>query len=475
MRAYFPRYNRTWQPGSDPFPVDIESLDQEGRGVARRDGKAMFVEGALTGERVDVVILKDKPSYAIARIAGVRKSSAARVTPRCPHFGVCGGCTLQHAHPAMQIAAKQRALEDALARIGRVRPEVMLPPIEGPAWHYRYRARMSVRHVAKKGGVLVGFHERKSSFVADMTECHVVPPKLSALLVPLRELVAMLSVRDRLPQIEVAIGEHDNGLVYALVLRILAPLTAEDEALLLSFADAHGVEFWLQTGGPATVVPLAKRHAARLCAAGVRDHDAVRTDRVHAGQLRRQSRARAARGRPARAGAGRADRGLLLRPRQLHAADRAPGRARHRRRRQRRARAARRGERRTQRPCRSRPFRHRQSFAPTPESLAALGRLDRALDRSAARGRGGARQGLAAEGGARRLAADRLRELRAGNARARRLGARARARLSAGGGGRGQHVSAHGARGVDRALRNKNGAPKRPVWCRSLRLSLGCP
>jgi 23S rRNA (uracil1939-C5)-methyltransferase len=244
--------------GLDPFPVDIESLDQEGRGVAHLNGKAMFVEGALTGERVDVVTLKDKPSYGIARVAGVRKSSAARVTPRCPHFGVCGGCTLQHAHPALQIAAKQRALEDALARIGRLRPEVMLPPIEGPAWHYRFRARLSVRHVPKKGGVLIGFHERKSSFVADMTECHVVPPKLSALLVPLRELVAAMSVRDRLPQIEVAIGEHEAGRVYVLVLRILAPLSADDELRLLSFADNHGVEFWLQTGGPATVAPLAR-------------------------------------------------------------------------------------------------------------------------------------------------------------------------------------------------------------------------
>jgi len=237
--------------------VTIESLDQEGRGVAHVEGKATFVEGALPGERVDLITVKDKPSYALARVSAVRKASASRVTPRCPHFGVCGGCTLQHAHPALQMAAKQRALEDALARIGKVRPEVMLPPIEGPAWEYRYRARLSVRHVVKKGGVLIGFHERKSSFVADMTECHVVPRKLSALLVPLRELVGSLSVRDRLPQIEVAVGEAGERLVYALVLRILAPLSANDEALLLSFAAGHEVEFWLQTGGPATVAPLA--------------------------------------------------------------------------------------------------------------------------------------------------------------------------------------------------------------------------
>jgi len=236
--------------------VFIESLDQEGRGVAHVGGKAMFVEGALPGERVDVAVVKDKPTFTLARAEVVRKANASRVAARCPHFGVCGGCTLQHAHPSLQVAAKQRALEEALARIGRVRPEVVLPPIEGPAWHYRYRARLSVRHVVKKGGVLIGFHERKSSFVADMTECHVLPRKLSDLLPALRALVADLSVRDRLPQIEVAVGETGDGLVYALVLRILAPLTCEDEMRLAAFGREQGVEFWLQTGGAATVVPL---------------------------------------------------------------------------------------------------------------------------------------------------------------------------------------------------------------------------
>jgi len=243
-------------PSCTTCTLSIESLDQEGRGIAHRDGKVAFVEGALPGEIVDADIVRDKPSYATARTTRVRKASASRVPPRCPHFGVCGGCTLQHAHPSLQIAAKQRALEDALDRIGRVRPDVVLPPIEGPAWGYRYRARMSVRHVPKKGGVLVGFHERKSSYVADMTECHVVPPKISALLPRLRELVAALSVRDRLPQIEVAVGEHGEALVHALVLRILEPLTAADCELLAQFAAAHGVEFWTQTGGPATVAPL---------------------------------------------------------------------------------------------------------------------------------------------------------------------------------------------------------------------------
>jgi 23S rRNA (uracil1939-C5)-methyltransferase len=245
--------------------LTIESLDQEGRGVARVDGKAIFVEGALPGERVYAATVRTKPTFEVARVTSVVKANASRVTPRCPHFGVCGGCTLQHAHPSLQVAAKQRALEEALARIGRVRAERMLPPIEGPAWGYRYRARLTVRHVAKKGVVLVGFHERKSSFVADMTECHVLPTKISDLLPALRLLVASLTIYDRLPQIELAVGERhecertEGGnitLYYVLVLRILAPLTPEDEAQLREFADRHDIAFWTQTGGPTTVLPF---------------------------------------------------------------------------------------------------------------------------------------------------------------------------------------------------------------------------
>ncbi|HQR11125.1 MAG TPA: 23S rRNA (uracil(1939)-C(5))-methyltransferase RlmD [Casimicrobiaceae bacterium] len=238
----------------------IESLDQEGRGIARVDGKAIFVEGALPGERVHAVPVRVKPSFEIARATTIVRPNASRVAPRCPHFGVCGGCTLQHAHPSLQVASKQRALEEALVRIGRVRAERMLPPIEGPAWGYRFRARLTVRHVAKKGVVLVGFHERKSSFVADMSECHVLPTKISDLLPSLRLLVASLTIFDRLPQIELAVGERREGdtvaLDYVLVLRILAPLAPDDERKLRDFADRHGVAFWLQTGGPATVIPF---------------------------------------------------------------------------------------------------------------------------------------------------------------------------------------------------------------------------
>jgi 23S rRNA (uracil1939-C5)-methyltransferase len=235
--------------------VSIQSLDQEGRGIARVDGKAVFVEGALPGEVVAITTLKRKPTYDVARADRILKASPARVEPRCPHFGVCGGCSMQHFDAAAQVAAKQRALEDALWHLGRVRPEQLLPPIHGPAWEYRHRARLSVRHVAKKGGVLVGFHERKSSYVADMTSCAVLPRRISELLPKLRTLVGTLTVRDRLPQIELAVGDG-AAAAHVLVLRILEPLAASDESALSAFATAHGVQFYLQPDGPATAAPL---------------------------------------------------------------------------------------------------------------------------------------------------------------------------------------------------------------------------
>ncbi|MDR2710646.1 MAG: 23S rRNA (uracil(1939)-C(5))-methyltransferase RlmD [Burkholderiales bacterium] len=253
---------------SSSFTATIESLDQDGRGIARLDGKTVFVEGALPGETVIAQILKRKPSWELARAEQILVANPERVTPRCPHFGVCGGCTLQHATLALQVAAKQRVLEDALQRLGNVRAEQLLPPIHGPAWGYRFRARLSVLHVLKKGGVLVGFHERRSSYVADMRECPVLPPTVSALLLPLRELIASLSIRDRLPQIEVAVGEpwqmssQNGALITVLVLRILERLSDEDEARLRAFADCHGVDFWLQTGGPETARPFYPQDSA---------------------------------------------------------------------------------------------------------------------------------------------------------------------------------------------------------------------
>ena len=250
------------------YTVEIESLDLEGRGVGHRDGKVVFVEGGLPGERVHAIPVRVKPSYETGRVVEVLRESAIRVTPRCPHFGVgqgfCGGCAMQHLESSAQVAIKQRVLEDALWHIGRVRPQTMMRPIHGPTWGYRYRARLTVRHVAKKGGVLIGFHERGSSFVADMRECHVLPPHVSALLLPLRDLIGALSVFNRLPQIELAVADHDGVQQTALVFRNLAPLTAVDRELLIRFGRDHGVTPWLQPAGPDTAAPLDPLDADRL-------------------------------------------------------------------------------------------------------------------------------------------------------------------------------------------------------------------
>jgi len=244
-----------------PVVAKIASLDQEGRGIARIDGKAVFVEGALPGEVVTITTQKRKPTFDLACADAVLKANAARVEPRCPHFGVCGGCSQQHFDAAAQVAAKQRTLEDALWRLGRVRPALLMPPIHGPSWEYRHRARLSARYVVKKGGMLIGFHERKSSYVADMTSCSVLPRRISDLLPKLRALIGGLTVRDRLPQIELAVGDGENA-AHVLVLRILDPLAPEDESALLAFADAHGVQFFLQPGGPGTAAPLRPNEPA---------------------------------------------------------------------------------------------------------------------------------------------------------------------------------------------------------------------
>ena len=233
--------------------LKIDSLDAEGRGVARNaDGKVVFVEGALPGEEVDFQVLRKKSSFEIGRLTKVLGGSSSRQTPRCPHFGVCGGCSLQHTDSRTQMAAKQRWLEENLARIGKVQPETMLPIVYGEDWHYRRRARLGARYVPKKGGAMVGFREKRSSYITDMRECHVLPARISDLISPLRSLVETLSIRARLPQIEVAVGDQDA----VLVIRHLDPLTGDDEALIRSFAERHEIAIWLQPGGPETARPF---------------------------------------------------------------------------------------------------------------------------------------------------------------------------------------------------------------------------
>lgn len=232
--------------------VLIESLDQEGRGIARMDGKAIFVDGALPGEWVEATPYRKLPNYELAALSRILKPSAMRVTPRCTYFGVCGGCSLQHLDARAQVAAKQRVLEDNLWHIGKVKAEEILPAIYGVPWGYRRRARLTARYVAKKGGVLVGFREKRGSYVADMTSCEVLPPHISALLVPMREVLSRLSIRERMPQVEVALGDALD----VLVLRNLEPLNEQDEALLRAFAEQHAVQLYMQPRGPDSAYPF---------------------------------------------------------------------------------------------------------------------------------------------------------------------------------------------------------------------------
>ena len=212
----------------------------------------LFVEGALPGERARVAIVEHKRRHEFARALAIENASAERRAPRCPHFGICGGCVTQHATLQAQLAAKQDWLLQNLARIGKVTPERVTAPISGAEWAYRHRARLSVRRVPKKGGVLVGFRERRSTYVAELGECAVLPEHVSALIVPLKALVEKLSVRARLPQIEVAVGDNATALVF----RHLDPLTDDDRAHLAAFAEGHGIHVWLQPAGPQSAHPF---------------------------------------------------------------------------------------------------------------------------------------------------------------------------------------------------------------------------
>mgnify|MGYP000111305318 CR=1 FL=1 len=259
------RSRSSFPQSSEVKQAVIESLDQEGRGVAHVEGKTIFIDGALPLEKVTFQSHHTKSSYEIANTVEVLKQSNQRVTPKCSHFGNCGGCKLQHLDFAAQVAAKQRLLENDLWHIGKVKAENMLPPLYGPIWGYRHKARLSVKYVAKKQRVLVGFIEKGTNFVADMNTCEVLVPEVSALIEPLQHLILQLSLKDKIPQIELAVGEPiDDQPVIVLILRILDALNPQDEALLKSFADAHAVQVWTQTKGPDTIKPFYPLDAAQL-------------------------------------------------------------------------------------------------------------------------------------------------------------------------------------------------------------------
>jgi len=250
--------NNTDTQSYPPDLLTVESLDIEAQGIAHRaNGKVVFIEGALPYEVVTANVYRKKPSFEKAMVMAIHRESSQRVRPGCAYFGLhtgaCGGCKMQHLHIGAQVAVKQRVLEDALEHIGKLKADQLMRPIEGPAWGYRYRARLSVRYVRKKGVVLVGFHERKSSYVTDMQSCAVLPPHVSNMLMPLRALIASLDAKESVPQIELACGDT----ITALVLRHMEVLSDADKTKLRAFAVIHpGLQWWLQPGGLETVALL---------------------------------------------------------------------------------------------------------------------------------------------------------------------------------------------------------------------------
>lgn len=235
-----------------PEEADIVDLTHEGHGVARIEGKTIFVADALPGERVVLRRTHRARNFDQAVCEQVLQASPHRVEPQCPHFGVCGGCALQHVSPEAQLQFKQGQLLENLARLGGVEPASVLEPLTGPTWGYRRRARLGVKDVPRKGRVLVGFRERAAPYVADLHECAILAGPVGGLIDPLAALVQSLSIASRVPQIEVAVADD----ACALVLRVLDPPTDADRASLAAFAAAHAVRFFLQPAGPDSIVPL---------------------------------------------------------------------------------------------------------------------------------------------------------------------------------------------------------------------------
>ena len=234
---------------TEPVELTITGMSHDGGGVAELGGKKVFVHGALPGEQVRARLLARQRRYDDAEVVDILRASPQRVEPRCAHFGVCGGCALQHLDPAAQILGKQETLLQNLERIGKVTPGRVLGALTGPAWNYRRKARLSARYVIKKERLLIGFRERQGRYVAEMTECHVLDKRVAALLPQLTAMVSSLESREHIPQIEVACGDH----VCALVFRHMVPLGSADLAILRAFALVHGIAVLLQPGGPESV------------------------------------------------------------------------------------------------------------------------------------------------------------------------------------------------------------------------------
>ncbi len=230
----------------------IESLSHEGRGIAHVEGKTVFVSGALPGEDALFQYKKQRPKYDEAHALEISNPAAERIEAKCEFFGLCGGCSLQHMQHDFQIEHKQSVLMEQLTHIGKVKPESVIPPLVGPVWGYRHKARLGVKYVDKKQKVLVGFREKYSPFVADMNSCEVLHPSVGTLIEPLQCLITELSLIRQIPQIEVAIGDE----VTALIFRHLADFNDEDISKLKAFAEQHNIDIYCQSGGLNSVMPL---------------------------------------------------------------------------------------------------------------------------------------------------------------------------------------------------------------------------
>jgi len=234
------------------FIATISSVSHEGKGIAYKDDKTIFIDNALLNEEVEYKIIKKKKNLAFAKSLNIIKPSTQRVKAKCDVYGICGGCSMQHFDEGAQLAYKQRAFEETLRHVGNVMPEIISSPISGPLWHYRHKARLRVKFVIKKNKVLIGFNEKMSHFLTNMIACPVLPKKISDIIEPLQDLFFKLSIRDQIPQIEYA----SNQARHILVIRILESLTQEDVNILKFFQMKNGIEFWTQTKGYDTVKPL---------------------------------------------------------------------------------------------------------------------------------------------------------------------------------------------------------------------------
>ena len=237
--------------------AEVVGLTHEGEGIVR-SGKTVFVAGALPGETVTFERTRKHRQHDEARLLEVLRPAPERVTPRCAHFGVCGGCALQHLAPEAQLALKEKELRDNLERVARVEFRTWLPALRGPVWGYRRRARLGAKYVTKKGKVVVGFRERQAPYVADVAHCDVLAEPVGTLIQALGELLGALEIRQHVPQIEVAVADN----VTALVLRVLRTPTEQDRGKLRDFAVHHGVRLYLQSGGLDSVEELQRAETA---------------------------------------------------------------------------------------------------------------------------------------------------------------------------------------------------------------------